>query len=161
MRWHTPVPAQGASAHARVLTTPVGPRGPLRMTRGRCGSLLLYRKDLRPLLLAGRPALRKRFPRYPREQTFAYSTGCASDGRPASSAGPHGYTVSLSQSTNHMTAHAISERYGITLIKVTQLDPLDLAGAQEACKAYAACAQHTLVSTRRALGCRGAPCNQS
>jgi len=35
--------------------------------------------------------------------------------------------------------------------------PLDLADAQEACEAYAAYAQHTLVSTRRALGCRGAP----
>jgi hypothetical protein len=45
--------------------------------------------------------------------------------------------VSQSQSTNRMTAHAVSELYGITLIKVTQLDPFDLAGFQEAWRGWA------------------------
>ena len=34
------------------------PRGPLRMTRGRCGSLSFIARDLHPLLLAGLPTLR-------------------------------------------------------------------------------------------------------
>jgi hypothetical protein len=48
--WHNSrFPHKGASAHARVSDhAGRGPRGPLRMTRGRCGSLLLHRKGLAP-----------------------------------------------------------------------------------------------------------------
>jgi hypothetical protein len=49
------------------LTLRRDPRGPLRMTRGRCGSLLLHRKGLAPSsLLAGLPALRIYFPECPK-----------------------------------------------------------------------------------------------
>jgi hypothetical protein len=56
-----------------------------------------------------------------------------------------GYTVSRSQSTNRMTAHAVSELYGITPIdrmditpidRSHPLDPLDLADAQEAWRGW-------------------------
>ena len=58
-------------------------------------------------------------------------------------------------------SHGLSRGLGDSTDIFTPVARLDLADAQEACEAYAAYAQHTLVSTRRALGCRGAPCNQS
>src|SRR5262249_50636064 len=61
------------------------------------------------------------------------------DTHPEAAARLHGYHGS--QSTNRMTAHAVSERYGITPIKVTQLD---LADTQEACEPCAAYKQRTV-----------------
>ena len=69
--------------------------------------------------------------------------------------------VSPSQSTNRMTSRGLRALWQHADKQSHPWHPLDLADAQEACEAYAAYAQHTLVSTRRALGCRGAPCNQS
>jgi hypothetical protein len=47
-----------------------------------------------------------------------------------------------------MTAHAVSERYGNTRVIVTQLDPLDLAGLQEAWRGWA---------TKQGVCSRGSP----
>ena len=63
-----------------------------------------------------------------------------------------GITVAIAQS------HERSRGFRVLWAKRSHpWHPLDLADTQEACEPYAANAQHTLVSTRRALGCRDAP----